>query len=146
MRRVDARVTRLSHVSCMTLSRDEINDRIGRIVDAAMKVHTLLGPGMLEGAYQACLAYELAKRGFEVRTQVPIPLVYEAVRMDAGYRADIVVDDAIVLELKAVERLAPVHEMQLVSHLRMGGFRIGLLMNFHEARLKDGLRRRVNNL
>jgi GxxExxY protein len=85
-------------------------------------------------------------RALDVRTQVPIPLIYENIRMEAGYRADIVVDGAIVVELKAVESLSRIHEAQLISHLRPGGFKVGLLINFHEVRLKNGIRRRVNRV
>ena len=130
----------------MSLSRAEINARTAQIVDAAIKVHTIIGPGMLESVYQTCMAYELAKRGLDVRTQVLIPLIYESVRMDAGFRADIVVENTIVVELKAVETLTRIHDAQLISHLKLGGFKVGLLMNFHEVRLKDGILRRVNNL
>ena len=130
----------------MSLSKEEINQRTGIIVDAAMKVHTVLGPGLLESAYQACLAYELEKRGLDVRTQVSIPLIYEQIRLEIGYRADLVVEREIVVELKAIEKLAAIHETQLVSNLRMGNFKVGLLINFHEAHLKNGIRRKVNNL
>ena len=130
----------------MRLSAEEINRRTGVIIDAAMKVHTILGPGLLESAYQTCLAYELEKRGLDVRAQVSIPLIYEQIRMETGYRADLVVDREIVVELKAVETLARIHEAQLLSNLKMGAFRVGLLINFHEEHLKDGIRRKVNNL
>ena len=106
----------------MSLSPDELNLRTGIIIDAAMKVHTILGPGMLESAYQACLAYELQKRGRDVRSQVSIPLIYEQMRMEVGYRADMIIDNEILLELKAVESLARIHEVQLLSNLKMGGF------------------------
>lgn len=128
----------------MELSPDEINERTGLIVDAAMKVHTWLGPGLLESSYQACLAHELKRRGLSVSTQVPIPLIYEGLRLKVGYRADFVVESAIIVELKAVEKIIPVFEAQLLSYLRLTGLRVGLLINFHEERLKDGIRRRVN--
>lgn len=128
----------------MELSPDEINERTGLIVDAAMKVHTWLGPGLLESSYQACLAHELKRRGLSVSTQVPIPLIYEGLRLKVGYRADFVVENAIIVELKAVEKIIPVFEAQLLSYLRLTGLRVGLLINFHEERLKDGTRRRVN--
>lgn len=128
----------------MELSHDEINERTGLIVDAAMKVHTWLGPGLLESSYEACLAHELKLRRLSISTQVPIPLIYEGLHLEVGYRADLIVENAIILELKAVEKLIPVHEAQLLSYLRLTGFRVGLLINFHEERLKDGIRRRVN--
>ena len=129
----------------MELSNDEINDRTGQIVDAAMKVHTFLGPGLLESSYEACLTYELVNRGLTVTTQYPIPIRYEGLNLEVGYRADLLVESAVIVELKAVEKIIPIHEAQLMSYLKLSGFRVGLLINFHEMRLKDGIRRRVNN-
>ena len=129
----------------MELTNDEINQRTGIIVDAAMKVHTFLGPGLLESSYEMCLAHELVSRGFAVTTQYPIRLEYERLRVEVAYRADMLVDGAILVELKAVEKIAPIHEAQLLSYLKLTGFRVGLLINFHELKLKDGIRRRVNN-
>ena len=129
----------------MDLTNDEVNERTGQIVDAAMKVHTFLGPGLLESSYQRCLAHELISRGMGVTVQYPIRLEYEGLCVDVAYRADMLVEDAILVELKAVEKLAPIHEAQLLSYLRLTGFRVGLLINFHEVKLKDGIRRRVNN-
>lgn len=128
----------------MQLNNIEINERTGQIVDAALKVHTFLGPGLLESTYEACLAHELKLRGFGVSTQYPIPLVYEGLRLDVSYRADLVVDNAVIVELKAVQSLESIHEAQLLSYLRLSGFRVGLLINFHEEHLKDGIRRRVH--
>jgi GxxExxY protein len=122
----------------------EINDRSGHVVDAAMRVHSTLGPGLLEGAYEACLAYELRKRGLRVLAQVPIPVVYDGVRIELGYRADLLVDDAVVVELKAVAKLLPIHEAQLLSYLKLSEYRVGLLINFHVRHLKDGIKRMVN--
>jgi GxxExxY protein len=113
------------------------------IVNSAICVHSDLGPGLLEGAYEVCLAHELSIRGLEVRTQVPLPIVYRDVRLDAGYRLDIVVGERFIIEVKAVARLLPVHEAQLLSYLRLGGYSVGFLINFHERHLKDGLRRFV---
>ena len=124
----------------------ELNQRTGQVINAAMKVHTTLGPGLLESAYQACLTYELRKRGFAVREEVSIPLFYEEMRLDLAYRADLIVDDAVIVEVKAVEQLIPKHEAQLQTHLKLGHFRVGLLINFHEEHLRDGIRRRVNSL
>jgi GxxExxY protein len=126
------------------LSREDLNSKTGRIIEAAMRVHTLLGPGLLESAYQLCLAYELRKRGFRVIEQHPVPLIYEDLRIEVAYRADLVVDDVVVVELKAVESLIETHEAQLQTHLNLGAFRVGLLFNFHAIHLRDGIRRRVN--
>ena len=116
------------------------------ILDAAIAVHTALGPGLLESTYQACLTYELNARGLKVQTQVPLPINYRGVLIDAAYRLDLVIDDLVIVELKAVERLLPIHEAQLLSYLKLSGKRLGLLINFHVLRLKDGYRRIVNGL
>src|SRR5688572_15345338 len=108
-------------------TKKELNTITGQIVDAAMKVHTVLGPGLLESAYQACLAFELRKRGFCVSAQVPVPVVYEQVQVEIGYRADLLVEERVIVELKAVEKLMDVHEAQLQTHLKLGGFKVGLL-------------------
>ena len=119
----------------------EMNVRSGQVVDAAMRVHSALGPGLLESAYQQCLAYELCSRGLDVRAQVPVPIVYGGVRIDAGYRIDLLIDDVVLVEVKAVARLLPVHQAQLLSYLKLSGRPLGLLINFHVLRLKDGIRR-----
>ena len=124
----------------------EINDITGAIVDAAMKVHTALGPGLLESAYEACLVYELRKRGLRVLTQVELPIIYEDVKIDAGYRLDLLVEDSVIVELKAVEALIPIFEAQLLSYLKLSNKRVGLLINFHTLHLKDGIKRMVNKL
>lgn len=111
-----------------------------------MRVHSALGPGLLESAYQACLAHELRKRGLRVRAQHPMPVVYEDVQIDLGYKADLLVDDAVVVELKAVAKVLPIHVAQLLSYLKLSGFRVGLLINFHVLHLKDGITRMVNDL
>jgi GxxExxY protein len=125
--------------------RTELNRITGQIVDAAIKVHKRLGPGLLESAYQACLTYELRKREFSVAENVPIPLVYEDLRVPIAYRADIVVNNSVVVELKAVSATTETHEAQLQTQLTLGVYRVGLLINFHEVLLKDGIRRRVNS-
>lgn len=124
----------------------EINDVTGKIVDAAMKVHTALGPGLLESAYEACLTDELTKRGLTVKSQVPLPVVYEQVRLEVGYRLDLLVADSVIVEIKAVEKLLAIHEAQLLSYLKLSGIKAGLLFNFHVEHLRDGIKRRVNNL
>ena len=123
----------------------DVNYCSGQIVDAAMKVHSALGPGLLESAYQACLAHELRKRGLTVRAQLPVPIIYDGARIELGYRIDLVVEDAVVVELKAVANVLPIHEAQLLSHLKLSGHRVGLLINFHVQHLKDGIKRMVNN-
>jgi len=113
------------------------------VVDAGFRVHSALGPGLLESAYAHCLAYELESRGCGVGRQVALPIVYRTVKLDAGYRIDLVVDGAIVVEVKSVEALAPVHEAQLLTYLKLSGHRLGFLMNFNVALSKQGLRRFV---
>ena len=122
----------------------EINQITGQIVDAAMKVHTKLGPGLLESAYEACLAYELRQRGLQVATQVSLPISYEDVQLDAGYRIDLLVESQVIVELKAVEKMIPLYEAQLLSYLKLSGNKIGLLINFNVMRLKDGIKRMAN--
>ncbi len=115
------------------------------VIGAALTIHRKLGPGLLESAYEDCLAYELEKGGFRVERQKAVPLVYEAVKLDCGFRADLVVDGKLVVELKCKEALHPVDEAQLLSYLRLLNIPIGLLINFHVALLKDGIKRMVNN-
>jgi GxxExxY protein len=121
------------------------NNTSGQIVDAAMKVHTALGPGLLESAYEACLMYEIQKRGIRVRHQVELPVVYETVKVDAGFRIDLLVGEEIVVELKSVDKLLPVHEAQLLTYLKLSGKRLGLLINFNVVHLRDGIKRMVVN-
>ena len=115
------------------------------IVDAAVKVHTKLGPGLLESAYGACLAHELAKRRLLVKQQVPMPVLYEEAVIDIGYRLDMVVENEVVVELKAVEKLLPIHRAQLLSYLRLGDYRLGLLLNFNAIHMRDGISRIINS-
>ena len=115
------------------------------IIGAAIKIHRKLGPGLLESAYEACLAYEIEKLGLRVERQKPVPLIYETVKLDCGFRADLVVEGRLALELKCKEALHPVDEAQLLSHLRLLDIHVGLLINFHVVFLKDGIRRMVNN-
>jgi GxxExxY protein len=114
-----------------------------KIIGFAIEVHRQLGPGLLESAYEECLCYELEQNGLIFRRQVPLPVVYKAVRLDCGYRIDIVVEQRVILELKTVERLVPVHDAQLLTYLKLSGLRTGLLLNFHSPVLKDGIRRFV---
>ncbi|MDR3436485.1 GxxExxY protein [Telmatospirillum sp.] len=113
------------------------------VVGLAITVHRSLGPGLLESAYEECLCFELEQAGVAFVRQAPLPVVYKTVRLDCGYRMDIVVEDDLVIELKAVERLLPIHEAQMLTYLRLSGHKIGLLMNFNSAVLKDGLKRFV---
>ena len=123
----------------------EINTITGAIVDESIKIHTDLGPGLLESVYEELLAYRLWKRGFTVRRQVPIPVVYENIKMELGFRADLIVEDSVIVEIKSVEVLAPVHHKQLLTYLKLTGITVGLLINFNEELLKKGLKRIVNN-
>lgn len=116
------------------------------IVDAAFRIHTTLGPGLLESVYDAVLAYELDRRGLRTVRQQPIPVVYETVRIDTGFRADLIVEDKVIVEIKSVEVLAAVHKKQLLTYLRLADKRLGLLINFHVALIKDGIHRIVNGL
>ena len=103
----------------------------------------MLGPGLLESAYEECLCYELAQQGLRCERQIPLPVVYKGVSLECGYRMDVVVENAVLLELKTVEHLLPVHEAQLLTYLKLSGLRTGLLLNFHTAVLRDGIRRRI---
>src|SRR4051812_2424221 len=122
-----------------------LNDLSREIIGAAIKIHRKLGPGLLESAYEACLAYELEQLGLQVLRQKPIPLVYETVKLDCGFRADILVNGLVVVEVKAKEALHPVDEAQVLSHLRLLNLQLGLLINFNVMMLKDGVRRVVND-
>ena len=113
----------------------------GRIIDAALKVHTALGPGLLESAYEACLVHELNKRGFKTEAQLCLPVFYDGVKNNLGYRIDLLVEKQIIVELKAIEKLHPVHKAQLLSYLKLGKKNLGLLLNFGELHLKDGIER-----
>jgi GxxExxY protein len=122
-----------------------LNDLTSGIIGAAIKVHRVLGPGLLESAYRACLAYELRKLGLFVEVEKPIPLIYEEVKLDCGFRADLLVERLVIVECKAKEKLHPVEKAQVLSHLRLLNLQVGLLINFHELLLKDGVQRIVNN-
>ena len=116
------------------------------IIVAAMKVHSAVGPGLLESAYETCLTYELEKQRVPVRRQVLVPIRYEDLTIDNGYRIDLLVGDQVVVELKAIEAILPVHRGQLLSYLKLGGFKLGYLLNFHVAHMRDGIVRMVNAL
>jgi GxxExxY protein len=121
-------------------SHDPLTDRV---IGLAIDVHRGLGPGLLESAYEECLCYELQTAGLAFARQVPLPVIYKGVRLECGYRPDVVVDNSLVLELKTVERLMPVHDAQMLTYLRLGSFRTGLILNFHAALLRDGIKRLV---
>jgi GxxExxY protein len=121
-----------------------INDVTGTIVSPAIRVHSRIGPGLLESSYEACLRYELTKVGLQVAAQVPISLVYDEVRLDVGYRIDLLVENEVIIEIKAQDRTLPVHEAQLLSHMRISGRRVGLLINFNVRKLRDGIKRLVD--
>jgi len=122
------------------------NEITYEIIGAALDVHRALGPGLLESAYEECLCYELNLRQIPFERQRPLPLQYKGKRLDCGYRLDVVVLDAVVVEIKAVESILPIHEAQLLRYLKIGGWKIGLLLNFNVSVLKDGIRRRVMGL
>ena len=129
------------------MNETELN-AIGKLaLDCAFRVHTELGPGLLESSYKACLAYELIKAGATVQMEVPVPLVYDGRKIaDVGYRLDLLVDNVIILETKSVEAISPVHKAQLLSYLRLSGRRLGYVLNFNVASMKDGIARVVNQL
>ena len=116
------------------------------VVDSAMKVHSALGPGLLESAYRACLAHELGLRGLSVSQEKPLPIRYEGTEISVGYRIDLLLNQKMVVELKAVERLLPIHTAQLLSYLKLSGCKLGFLINFNVPHLKDGIKRVVNGL
>lgn len=126
------------------LSLDELNKITEVVIGAAIEVHRALGPGLLESAYMTCLVYELRERGLKVLQEVPLPLVYKEVRLDCGYRLDLLVNDAVIVEVKSVESLAPIHDAQLLSYLKLADCKIGLLINFNVKMLKYGIKRLAN--
>ena len=124
--------------------RDEFNKITEAIIGAAIEVHRALGPGLLESAYVACLVYELIQRGYKVFTEVPLPLVYKGVKLECGYRLDLLVNDKVIVEVKSVDRLAPIHDAQIISYLKISGHKVGLLINFNVTMVKNGVKRFVN--
>lgn len=130
--------------SAVVAPTSRVNQVSGIVVSAAMRVHSLMGPGLLESAYQACLAQELRIRGLRVAAQVGLPVVYDGEKLDLGYRIDLLVENLVIVEIKCVDAIHPVHEAQLLSYLRLSGKNVGLLINFHVARLKDGIKRMVD--
>lgn len=124
----------------------EANEITRVIVDAAYQIHTRLGPGLLESAYLALMKYELQKRNLDVQIEVPMPLLYDGLTLDVGYRADMLVEDQVIVELKSLEQIAPVHKKQLLTYLRVADKRVGLLLNFGAPMIRDGITWVVNRL
>jgi len=122
------------------------NELSYKIIGAAVELHKALGPGMLESAYEAALAYDLRELGLDVKTQVPMPLIYKEVKLDVGYRIDLLVDNRVIIEVKSVENLAPVHFAQTLTYLKLSDKKLALLINFNTKLLKDGIHRIVNRL
>ena len=116
------------------------------VVGCAMRVHTVLGPGLLESAYEACLQFELIKSGLQAEAQKPLPLVYESVKLECGYRVDLLVERKLIIEVKSIEALAEIHFAQVLTYLRLSNLRLALLLNFNVVHMKDGIRRIVNKL
>jgi len=117
----------------------------GLVLKCAFKVHSNLGPGLLESVYQHCLAYELSRAGLAIEMERPLPVIYEGVKLNCGYRLDLVVENRLILEIKSVDGLAPIHFAQVLTYLKISGFELGLLLNFNVESMKNGIRRIVNN-
>ena len=124
----------------------EINEISGEVVDSGIRVHSTFGPGLLESTYRLTLAHELRSRGLSVATEVRLPIVYEELTVKAAYRLDMIVEKAVVVELKSVKKLHPIHEAQMLSYLKLSGLRLGLIINFNVLHLRDGVKRMVNRL
>ena len=116
------------------------------VVEEAIHIHKSIGPGMLESAYVHCLGYRLVKRGLNMRTQVPVPLIFEEVKLECGYRADLVIENKVVIEVKSIEAIAPIHLAQTLTYLRFLNLKLGMVLNFNSVLMKDGIKRVVNNL
>jgi GxxExxY protein len=121
----------------------DVNDLTYNIIGCAYKVHSNLGPGLLESTYEVCLKHELIKLGYEVLTQVALPVVYDNVKLDAGYRIDMIVNNSVIIEIKSVDALAPIHTAQILTYLKLADKKIGLLINFNETDLKHGIKRLI---
>jgi GxxExxY protein len=129
------------------MTKSPIEQFASTVLNCAFRVHTALGPGLLESSYKACLAYEVTQSGLRVQVEVPVPLTYAGQKMaDVGYRVDVLVEDELIVEIKSVDAIVPVHKAQLLSYLRLSNKRLGLLINFNEVHLKEGIRRVANNL
>jgi GxxExxY protein len=122
-----------------------LNHYSGQVVNSAMKIHSRFGPGLLESAYEACLVHELRRRGLNVRSQVALPIEYEGMKLDTGYRIDVLVENQLIVELKTVKNIQDIHIAQILSYIKIGNLKLGLLINFNTVSLKDGIHRIVNN-
>jgi len=129
-----------------TPGTQRLSEISGEVIDAAMAVHSTLGPGLLEGIYETCLKHELYTRGIETKSQVQLPVHYDGLTLDAGYRLDLLVEDQIILELKSVDKLLPIHHAQLLTYLKLSNISLGLLINFNSVHLRDGIKRMVHRL
>ena len=125
--------------------KEKLDGITDKIIGAAIEVHRALGPGLLESAYEACLVYEIMENGLKVEQQKPLPVTYRNVKLDAGYRLDLLVESTVIVEVKAVDQLAPIHQAQLLSYLKLSGCKVGLLINFNVPVLKHGIKRVVDN-
>jgi len=123
----------------------ETNKITGQIIASAMKIHSAIGPGVLESVYQACLQHELEKAGFKVQSELALPVLYEGLRLQSGYRVDLLIENRIIVELKCVETILPIHKAQLMTYLRLANMPLGLLLNFNVVHLRDGIKRILNN-
>ena len=128
-----------------TLEQQKINQTTEKIIGCAISVHRVLGSGLFESAYEECLCYEFSQTNLKFERQVPLPVIYKNVKLDCGYRMDIVVEDSVIIEIKAIEKILPVHEAQLLSYLKLYNKKLGLLLNFHVPVLKNGMKRIANN-
>jgi GxxExxY protein len=124
----------------------DINQLSNKIIGAAIEVHKAIGPGLLESAYERCLCRELALRGVSFKSQVPLPLIYKGEKLDCGYQMDLVVENAVIIELKACEKIEPIHKAQLLTYLKLSDLKLGLLLNFNVPVMRDGITRIVNHL
>lgn len=142
--------TQRARRDAMDAKQQENRNRLERIatdvVDAAIKIHSALGPGLLEDVYEKCLAMELEKRNHTVERQVTVPVQYEEMVFETGYRLDLLIDDCFIIEVKSVEKMMPVHLAQILTYLRLGKMKLGLLLNFNVPKMRDGIRRVVNDL
>ena len=125
--------------------KDRLNKITEKIIGIAINVHRALGPGLLESAYEACMVFDLSQKGLMVEQQKPLPVIYREVKLDCGYRLDLVIEKSVIVELKAVEKIMPIHKAQLLSYLKLSGYKVGLLINFNTEILKEGIRRVVAN-
>ncbi|MEO7319741.1 MAG: GxxExxY protein [Chthoniobacteraceae bacterium] len=135
-----------AHAVARTLAAMKENEIATAVVEAAYKLHTGLGPGIFETVYEVTLAHELRKRDYRVERQVPVPIIWDGLKFDEGFRADLIIDDCLLIALKSIQALEPVHSKQVVTYLRLTEKRLGLLINFGESRIKDGIKRIVNGL